>query len=473
MTTMPEGGLGRPLRIAVIGSGPAGFYTVAALTRQGGVPVEVDVFDRLPTPYGLVRGGVAPDHPKIKSVIRVYEKQATHPGVRFFGNVKLGQDLSVEELLACYDQIVYAVGNEKDRRMGIPGEELACCTAATVFVGWYNGHPDYRDAAPNLSCARVAVVGNGNVAIDVTRILARRVDELSTTDIADHALGPLGESQVEEIVVLGRRGPVQSAFTPAELKELTELSDVDVVVDPADLALDAESQAELDASTDNASCRRNYEILQTVAAKGPSGAPRRIVFRFLVSPVEVLGDAAGRVRGVRLERNVLVRAADGTLRPRGTGQYELLEAGQLFASIGYRGHALPGVPFDEQRGVIANRQGRVVDPTTGAFVPNQYVVGWAALGPQGLIGMHKAASGAVADLMLQDASSGTVAPRELRDVVALLEQRGVRYVTFAAWQRIDAAEIARGASRGAPRAKFATIEEMLEVARGAEEKADA
>jgi len=457
----------RPLRVAVVGAGPSGFYAASALLRQEQLTVEVDLFDRLPTPYGLVRGGVAPDHQKIKSVTRVYESSALQPGFAFLGHVELGRDVAVDDLRRHYDQIVFAIGNENDRRMGIPGESLVGCTPATVFVGWYNAHPDYREAGFDFSCRRIAVVGNGNVAIDVARILGRSVDELRTTDIADHALDALAASRVEEVLVLGRRGPAQAAFTPAELKELTTLEQSDVQVEPSELRLDDWSRIQLDAAGENAPARRNYEILADAARHQDWTLPRRIRLRFLVSPVEVLGDERGRVRGLRLEHNTLEREADGVLRARGTGRFEDIEAGWVFVSIGYEGRRVPGIPFDEATGTVANDDGRVVDPETGARVPNQYVVGWARSGPRGLIGMHKAASGAVVRHMLADAAAGsfaeTLPPRSA--IRSLLRSRGVDCVTFEDWKTIDAAEVDRGRPRGAPRSKFSRVAEMLDVVR--------
>ncbi len=454
-----------PIRVAVIGSGPSGFYAAAALLKTQDPTVHVDLFDRLPTPYGLVRGGVAPDHEKIKSVTRVYEKSSQTPGFRFFGNVRLGKDVGVADLREHYHQIVYAVGNENDRRMGIPGETLIGCTPATVFVGWYNAHPDYREAAFDWSSKRIVVVGNGNVAVDVTRILAKSHDELVRTDIADHALKALDGAATEEIVMLGRRGPVQAAFTPAELKELVDLESASLCVDPAELALDPESRRDLEAASAKSSAARNYELLSGVAGREPKHG-KRIRFRFLLSPVEILGDADGRVRGVRVERNRLVRADSGGLRAHGTGEHEEIAADWVFVSIGYEGQAIEGIPYDDARGTIANVDGRVCDPRTSEIVPNQYVVGWAKSGPKGLIGMHKAASGAVVESMLEDVRAGSLADRPPiaeRALPDLLEERGVRWVSFPDWKRIEAAETARGALRGAPRDKFSRVPEMLDV----------
>ena len=456
---------GQPLRVAVVGAGPAGFYAALALQKQTRVQVRIDLFDCLPTPFGLVRGGVAPDHPKIKTVTRIYEKCAATPGCRFFGNVRLGRDIEVRDLEGHYHQIVYAVGNERARSMGIPGEELTGCTPATVFVGWYNAHPDHADAEFDWSSRRVAVVGNGNVAVDVARILVKTREELEQTDIADHALEKLGQSQVREVIMLGRRGPVQAAFTPAEMKELTELGDVDICVDPSEIDLDPASRAVLEQSSPKSGARRNYEILSRVAGKTPS-RPRSIRFRFCESPVELLGDENRRVRGVRLVRNELAPDDAGVLRPRPTQVFSDLEVDWVFPSIGYEDRPIPGVPFDERRRLIANVDGRVTDPASRQPIPGQYVVGWAKSGPQGLIGMHKAASAEVVGLMLDDLAAGSVTELgSIADdsIVEFLQAQGVRFVTWDDWKRIDEAEVERGRSRGAPRSKFARVAEMLEL----------
>lgn len=454
-----------PLRVAVIGSGPSGFYAALALLKQEDYEIRVDVFDRLPTPYGLVRGGVAPDHQKIKTVTRVYEKSALAAGFRYFGHVELGRDIQVRDLLAHYHQIVYAVGNENDRRMGIPGESFVGCTPATVFVGWYNAHPDYRGAGFDWNSRRIAVVGNGNVAVDVTRILAKGHDELARTDIADYALEALDRSRVEEIVMLGRRGPVQAAFTPAELEELTGLESADLCVDAPELDLDSESRADLEAASPRSNARRNYEILCRTAHAEPKRR-KRIRLRFQVSPVAILGDERNRVRRIRLEKNRLVRDQHGSLRARGTGEFEDMDVDWVFVSIGYEGRRIAGIPFDEKRGAVANVDGRVCDASTEEIVPNQYVVGWAKSGPQGLIGMHKAASAAVVKLMLEDVAAGSLAealPVDGDSITRFMKDRGVRYVTFDDWRTIDAAEVERGKRREAPRVKFSQIPEMLDV----------
>ncbi|MBK5105859.1 MAG: FAD-dependent oxidoreductase, partial [Burkholderiales bacterium] len=385
------------MRVAIIGSGPAGFYAAEALLKRGDAVVDVDMFERLPTPYGLVRGGVAPDHQKIKTVIRVFAATAARPTFRFLGNVCLGRDLTVEELRRHYHQIVYATGNESDRRLGIPGEGIARCTPATVFVGWYNGHPDYRSAKIDLSIERVAVVGNGNVAVDAARILLRTPEELEKTDIAAHALQTLRNSRVREVFLLGRRGPEQAAFSSAELKELGAMEAADPVIAPGELADCAES-------TGNAETNRNLKVLRAFAAHAPRAQAKKLHLRFLVSPTQIIADADGNVARVALEKNRLEARPDGTVAARGTGEIELLDVGMVLPAIGYSAERISGVPYDEKARIIANEDGRVVDASGRAVIANEYVVGWARSGPQGLIGEHKRASAHVVGHMISDAA---------------------------------------------------------------------
>lgn len=448
----------RPLRVAIVGAGPAGFYAAEALLKQKDLACRIDFFNRLPTPYGLVREGVAPDHQSIKSVTRVYDKLAASPNVRYFGNVTFGRDVSHDDLRQHYDQIVYAVGAQSDRRMGIPGEDLQGSMPATIFVGWYNGHPDYRDLPIDLSHERVLVVGNGNVAMDVTRILVSDPEALAKTDIADHALEVLRASKVREVVMLGRRGPAQAAFTNPELKEFGELPGVDVIVDPADLELDPQSEASL---AENKTAAKNVEMLREYAARGATGAPRRIVMRFLVSPVEILGQD-GRVTAVRIERNRLVQAPDGSMRPKGTGVYETLECGMILRSVGYKGVPLPGVPYDEATGTIPNQGGRVIDPATGEPILGEYVVGWAKRGPSGVIGTNKPDAAATVALMIEDLPRLTPAPGD-GNIEALLRERGVDFVSYDDWKILDNYETSRGAEQGRPRVKVTRIEEMMAI----------
>src|SRR3954454_13068834 len=383
------------LRVAVVGSGPAGFYAADALLKSEDPQVEVDVIDRLPTPWGLVRLGVAPDHENIKAVSRAFEKTAAKPGFRFFGNVEVGSSVSHAELLATHDAIVYTVGAQTDRRLGIPGEDLPGSWPATAFVAWYNGHPDFQDLGFDLGCERVVVIGNGNVAIDCARMLALTAEELAPTDTIDEAADAIAASQLREILMLGRRGPVQAAFTPPELKELGEMHDAEPVVDPRDLELDDASKAELEADRERA--KRNFELLEEYAAREPEGKARRIVLRFLVSPVAILGEE--RVEAVEIVRNELVEE-NGRIVARPPGDRETIPCGLVLRSVGYQGVALPGVPFDERRGVIPNTGGRV----DGA--ERTYAAGWIKRGPSGVIGTNKKDAAETVDLLLDDARAG-------------------------------------------------------------------
>jgi ferredoxin--NADP+ reductase len=439
----------RPLRVAVVGSGPSGFYAAEALLKSPGLEVSLDMFDRLPTPYGLVRGGVAPDHQKIKSVVAVYEKVAQDPRMRFFGHVMLGRDVQVEELKKRYDMIVYAVGNESDRRLGVPGEELAGNHSATAFVGWYNGHPDFREEKFDLNQERAAVIGVGNVAMDVTRVLARDPADLEKTDIAHHALEALRGSKVREIYLLGRRGPAQAAYSPAEIEEIGELTSSDLIVDPKEAEVGPESQAELA----DAAAKKNVEYVQAHAKQAPKGAKKKVLLRFCVSPVEVLGKD-GKVTHLKLEKNALVADGKGGVKSQGTGKFETIPVGLVFRSVGYRGVPIPGVPFDEKAGKIPNEAGRVR--------PGEYVVGWAKRGPSGLIGTNRADSVATVKNMLEDLSKTAAAPdADAQSIVKLLQEKGLPYVSFKDWKKLDAAEVETGKKKGKIREKFTRIREML------------
>ncbi len=472
-----------PVRIAVVGSGPAGFYAAGHLLKES--DVEVDMFERLPTPHGLVRSGVAPDHPKIKTVTRVYEKTAAHPRFRFFGNVELGRDVSAQELREHYHAVVYAVGAAADRPLGIPGERLPGSWAATDFVGWYNGHPDYCDLEFDLSCERAVVVGNGNVALDVARMLTLDHAELALTDVADHALEALRESAVREVVVVGRRGPAQAAFTNPELLELGEMAGVDVVVDGEELE---RALAVADPDVDPTS-ERNVKVLREYAARPLRGEPRRIVLRFLLSPLELIADSGDGVSAVRLVRNELIAGPEGALRAKASGEEETIEARLVLRAVGYRGKALPGVPFDERRGVIPNEGGRVReggdgqgpdggpladggtgadgDPRAGAARRGEYVVGWIKRGPSGVIGTNKKDAQETVDAILADlAASALPAPTNPEQLLIeeLLQARRPDLVTYEGWSEIDRHERGLGEPHGRPRVKLTRIEEMLRVA---------
>lgn len=445
----------RPLRVAVVGSGPSGVYTAEALIKQAEIPVRVDVLDRLPTPYGLVRYGVAPDHQAIKSVTKVMQKVLQDPRVRFFGNVFFGRDLTRADLRQHYDAVVYTVGASADRSLGIRGENLPGSLSATEFVAWYNGHPDYATRNLTLSVSGAAVVGVGNVAVDVTRILSKSAEELGKTDIADHALKVLAQSRVKDVYMLGRRGPAQAKFTTKELRELGELPEADIVVRAEELELDEKSAASI---AGDPPMLKNQEILREFAVRLPQGKGRRVHLRFLVSPVEILG--TDKVEGIRLERNRL----DENLNAVGTGEFETLEVGMVLRSVGYKGVALPDVPFDPKRGTIPNVQGRVT--MDGNVVRGEYTAGWIKRGPSGVVGTNKADASETVKLLLGDAPALSPAPESNPDaVVKLLERRGVMFITFEHWTVLDHHETAQGAAGGRPRVKVTSVEEMLRLIR--------
>lgn len=458
----------RPLRIAIVGAGPAGFYTAAALLARSDVELRpelrIDLLDRLPTPYGLVRYGVAPDHPKIKEVVRVFERVALDPRVRFLGNLELGRDLSVADLKLHYDQVVFSVGGQSDRRLGVPGEDLAGSHSSTAFVAWYSSHPDFLDLAVDLSVRAAAVVGAGNVAVDVARILGRDPEDLASTDISDDALALLRTSCIRDVSLLIRRGPVQARWSPAELKELAHLPGVDLLVDQKDLELDAGSEVELAADPQ---AQKSMEILRALAERGSTGAARRVHLRFLASPVAIEG-AAGRVSGVRIERNRLIGKPDGPVAE-GTGDRSTLPVGLVVRAVGYRSLPLADLPFDTRRAIIPNSRGRVLDPATGEPLPSLYVSGWIKRGPTGLIGSNKPDGAETAAAMLEDLP--TLAPAQAGPIAALLTERGLRTVDFADWKRLDQIEVERGAAGGRPRVKFGRVQEMLAALDGLESAA--
>jgi ferredoxin--NADP+ reductase len=457
-----------PLRVAVVGSGPAGFYAAGHLLADKELAIEVDMFDRLPTPFGLVRAGVAPDHPKIKSVTRVYEKTAAKEQFRFFGNVAIGEHLSHADLERHYHAIVYSYGCETDRQLGIDGEELPGSYAATEFVAWYNGHPDYRDVEFDLSCERVAIVGNGNVAMDVARMLVLPREELEVTDTADHAIEALAESKVKQVYILGRRGPAQAAFTNPELRELGELTDADVIVEPFEL--DRHSAQSIEGEGD-ITARRNVEILQDFAARTPEGKSKQVELRFLVSPVSIEG--AGRVERIELVHNMLEHGGEGQIRAQATDERETLDVGLVFRSIGYRGIAIEGVPFDEWKGTIPNEEGRVFDPHAQHAIPGLYVAGWIKRGPSGVIGTNKRDAQETVEHLLEDARAGRM-PQPERPARAAIEElvreRQPDVVDYAGWEAIDLHERTSGEPHGRPRVKLVRRADHLLHALGARQR---
>jgi ferredoxin--NADP+ reductase len=449
------------LRAAIVGAGPSGFYTTDQLLKEG---FDVDLYDALPTPFGLVRAGVAPDHPKIKSVTRVYAKTAAHERFRFFGNVTLGAQVTREELRARYAIVVYAFGTATDNRLGIPGEDRPGSHPATTFVAWYNGHPHFADHQFDLAGGRAVVIGNGNVAIDVARMLVLDPRELAPTDTADHAIDAFGAAGVREVVLLGRRGPAQVAFTNPELLELGELERADVIVDPAQL-----DGVEVPADADKTTVR-NVEILREYSRRAPQGKSHRLELRFLRSPVEILGEGDdGPVTGVRVAINRLVTGEDGRVRAVPTGEEEVIECGLVLRSIGYRGEPIAGIPFDQERGLIRNEGGRVRDehgPTGG-----EYVVGWIKRGPSGVIGTNKKDAADTVARILEDRDAGALVPPapalgDPDEVERWLAERVPDHVTWAGWEAIDAHEAALGEPAGRPRVKLVRIEELIAAGRG-------
>jgi ferredoxin/flavodoxin---NADP+ reductase len=458
----------RPLQVAVVGSGPAGLYTAEALIKQAAalpepVAIHVDVLDRLPTPYGLVRYGVAPDHKSIKSIAEYLRKVLEHPGVSFLGGVHLGDDITRDDLLGCYDAVVYATGAMRDRHLRIPGEDLPGSYAATDFVNWYCGHPDMDPHAFTLDAESVAVIGVGNVAVDVARILARDPAELRGTDVPQPVLEALMDSKVREVHMIGRRGPAQAKFTTKELRELGELPGVDVIVHATEADLDAfdPTGGSAELATSDRHVRGNYKVISDWAAREPSNQGRKLIIRFWLRPVEILG-------GQHVEQLILERTRlDDTGKFTGTGELEALDTTMVLRSVGYQSVPLPGVPFDERSATVPNTEGRVTAPD-GTPLPGEYVAGWLKRGPTGVIGTNKSDAAQTVRALLEDLANGpgpadSPLPRpgllRLPDsspataatasgLTGLLSERGVRPVEYKDWLRIEAAEAALGESLG-------------------------
>ena len=448
-----------PLRVAIIGAGPAGFYAAQHLQKQA-ISVKIDMFDRLPTPFGLVRAGVAPDHQKIKAVTKQFDQVAGHKDFRFFGNVEFGRDLGVADLERCYHQILYSTGAQTDRQLNIPGEGLAGSHPATEFVAWYNGHPDFRDYEFDLSQETAVVIGVGNVAIDVARILCRTPEELATTDIADYALEALKKSRIKTVYVLGRRGPAQAAFTLIEIKEMGELADATAVIPKEDITLDPLSAAWV-AEANDRSTNRKLEVMNGFVNEPSAATGKNLIFRFLVSPTELIGNDAGQVTEMKLVHNELYRTDSGTLRPRSTDRTEVIPAGLVFRSIGYRGVPLVGIPFNDDWGVIRNENGRIVED--GTRMTGHYTAGWIKRGPSGVIGTNKADAVETVKLMLEDLAAGqTLTPESLTsaEIGAIIKAKQPDLFTYADWLELDRLETAAGAAQGRPRVKFTTVAEM-------------
>ena len=454
----------RPYHVAIVGSGPSGYFAAASLLKfadsDDAADVRVDMLEMLPTPWGLVRSGVAPDHPKIKSISAQFEKTALDQRFRFFGNIVVGDHVQANELAEHYDAVIYAVGAQSDRSLNIPGEDLAGSVAAVDFVGWYNAHPHFEEMAPDLSTGRAVVVGNGNVALDVARILVTDPDVLATTDIADHALKTLHDRGVEEVLVVGRRGPLQAPFTTLELRELGHLEglgDVDVVVDPADFADISDEDLEASSKT----VRNNIKVLRGYAEQSPKGAKRRIVFRFHTSPIEIKGE--DQVESIVLGRNELATDDSGRVVARDTGEREEVPAQLVVRAVGYRGVPTPGLPFDEKSGTIPHTGGRVDGRR------NEYVVGWIKRGPTGVIGSNKSDSQETVDTLVADLSGAELADfadNHSEAIAEWLVERQPKVVTDDHWKLIDDHERTAGGSGGRPRVKLTSVAEMLRVAHG-------
>jgi ferredoxin--NADP+ reductase len=451
-------------RVAIVGAGPAGAFAAACLLRARG-DAEIDLFERLPTPWGLLRAGVAPDHQEIKRLELTFEKQTLGRGCRFFGNVEVGVDVTHAELMEHYTAVIYATGAQTDKSLGIPGEDLPGSRPATEFVAWYNGHPDYRGLEFDLSARRAVVIGNGNVAADVTRILTLSERELGRTDIADHALDALRASAIEEVVVLGRRGPAQAAFTSSELRELGRLDGVEIRVDPVEIELDPVSDTWL-AEQGTFTARTNVELLREFAARpARDDAGRRITLRFLRSPVEIRGH--GGVEAIDVRRNEIVRGEDGVLRARPVdAPVETIECGLVLRSVGYQAVALPNVPFDERHFILPNREGRVLTPD-GEPLRGVYAVGWIKRGPTGILGTNKRDAEQTVSCLVADLKACALTqPVRSEPIDALLAARTPDLVTEKGWRAIDGVELDRGAREERPRVKLTSREELLEVAAG-------
>jgi ferredoxin/flavodoxin---NADP+ reductase len=447
----------RPLRVAIIGSGPSGFYAAEALLKSE-VFTTVDMFERLISPYGLVRSGVAPDHQKIKNVIKVYERIAAKEGFTYFGNVEFGKDLLLEDVKNHYDAIIFANGAQSDRNLNIPGEDLPGSHPATDFVDWYNGHPDFRDHEFDLSHDTAVVIGQGNVAIDVCRILCKTVDELKSTDIAKHALDQLAASNIRNVHMIGRRGPVQAKFTQVEIKELGHLSDCNAHIDPAAFNFDPASQQELDDPA-NKLAPKIIPIMQNIANSEPDPSKSRTLYiDFCRSPKEITGN--GRVESIIFERNELI-GEPFHIKAHGTGETESMDCGFILRSVGYRGAPLPGIPFDDNRGIFPNDNGRII---TDHGEIGLYAVGWIKRGPSGVIGTNKPDSQETVKQLLADLQQLTPCPKpETKSLQNELKGRGIRLVSYEEWKKIDFVEIAEGEKVGKPREKCTRTAEMLDI----------
>ena len=449
-----------PLLVAIVGSGPSGFYAAEALIKSE-FEVNVDIIERLPSPYGLVRSGVAPDHPKLKTAINLYKKIADDPHFNLIANVTVGRDISIEDLRKTHHAVILTYGAETDRKLGVPGEDLKGSHTATEFVGWYNGHPDYRELEFDLSQDTAVIIGQGNVAADVSRILSKTVDELKHTDIAQHALDVLAESKLKEIHVIGRRGPAQAKFTPKELREFGELSDCNPIILEEDLQLNDDSKKELEEKT-NVTNRKVYDQFCEYSKRElDSSKSKKCFFRFLMGPQEIIGN--NQIEKLILEKNEL--SGDPFKQSaKGTNETIEINTGILFRSIGYHGIPMPGVPFHESWGTIPNEKGRVTE-NDGAVVEQLYTGGWIKRGPSGIIGTNRACSVETVTNLLNDIEKLNTETKKhgAKEIYSKLDSKNVRHINFAEWSQIDTKEIEHGEPKGKPREKYTSIEEMLSV----------
>jgi ferredoxin--NADP+ reductase len=431
--------------------------------KSSDLVVEVDMFDRLPSPFGLVRAGVAPDHQKYKTVTRVYDKNARLPNFRFYGLVEYGKHIHLQDLKRHYHQIVFTTGAQTDRNLGIPGEELIGSHSATDFVAWYNGHPDYVDYKFDLSQEKVAVIGLGNVAIDVARLLSKTAEELAATDMADYAIDAMSNSGVKEIYILGRRGPAQAAFTTPEIREMGELADADIVVSREDMTLDPHSLEQVEQSKDR-TMLKNLELLRSYDGENAGQKSKIVKMRFLVSPVEIIGAEDGTVKALKVVKNKAVQAEDGSIRAVATDETEILDVGLVFRSVGYRGVPVPEIPFNDSWGTIANDKGRIVESDSNEPLAGLYTAGWIKRGPSGVIGTNKVDAQETVKCMLEDMAKGSLCEPESPEVEAaaeLIRSRQPDYIDYQDWSVIDAEELTRGEQANRPRVKFTSVEAML------------